>query len=58
MQVHQLKTDPLMDQGPMRVKTGRAFLDAFAEIAKPSTGEAALTLPILVVASTTDQVSV
>lgn len=54
--VNQLKTDPLMDQGPMRVKTGRAFLDAFAEIAKPTTGEAALTLPILVVASTTDQI--
>ena len=57
MQVHQFKTDPLMDQGPMRVRTGRAFLDAFARIAKPTTGARTLTLPILMVASKTDQVN-
>jgi len=56
MQVHQFKTDPLMDQGPMRVRTGRAFLDAFAHIANPATGAKMLTLPILMVASKTDQV--
>ncbi|KAL0039146.1 hypothetical protein WJX77_009275 [Trebouxia sp. C0004] len=54
--VHQFKTDPLMDQGPMRVKTGRAFLDAFAHIANPTSGARMLTLPILMVASKTDQI--
>lgn len=54
--VHQFKTDPLMDQGPMRVRTGRAFLDAFAHIANPTTGASMLTLPILMVASKTDQI--
>ncbi len=57
LQVHQFKTDPLMDQGPMRVRTGRAFLDAFAHIANPTTGASMLTLPILMVASKTDQVN-
>jgi hypothetical protein len=58
LQVHQFKTDPLMDQGPMRVRTGRAFLDAFAHIANPTTGARMLTLPILMVASKTDQVNI
>ena len=58
VQVHQFKTDPLMDQGPMRVRTGRAFLDAFAHIANPTTGARMLTLPILMVASKTDQVNI
>ena len=53
MQVQQFKTDPLMDQGPMRVRTGKAFLDGFHEA---STGAAGLTLPILVVASKSDKV--
>ncbi len=54
MQVKQFKADPLMDQGPMRVRAGRAFLDAFPEAAS---GAKQLTLPILLVASKTDQVS-
>ncbi len=41
----------------MRVRTGRAFLDAFAHIANPTTGARMLTLPILMVASKTDQVN-
>ncbi len=42
----------------MRVRTGRAFLDAFAHIANPTTGARMLTLPILMVASKTDQVNI
>lgn len=53
MQVKQFKTDPLMDQGPMRVMTGNAFIKAFHEI---SAGAKQLTLPILLVGSRTDQV--
>lgn len=53
MQVKQFKTDPLMDQGPMRVRTGNAFIKAFHEI---SVGAKQLTLPILLVGSRTDQV--
>lgn len=51
--IEQFKADPLMDHGEMRVKTGKAFLDAF-KIATNKAKE--LTLPILVVASKSDQV--
>lgn len=51
--VKQFKTDPLMDEGPMRVRTGNAFIKAFHEI---SAGAKQLTLPILLVGSRTDQI--
>ena len=53
LQLHLFKTDALMDQGPMRVKTGKAFLKGFADV---KAGEASLQLPILLVASPTDKV--
>ena len=55
LQVTKFKTDPLMDQGPMRVRTGCAFGRAFAEISK---GCNQLTLPICLIGSQTDKVSV
>ena len=42
-----------MDHGGMRVKTGKAFLDAFQDV---TTKAKELTLPILVAASKSDQV--
>lgn len=54
MQLHTYRTSPLMTQGNIRVKTGAAFLKAFAEVKQ---GEAALSLPILLVSSPTDTVS-
>lgn len=51
--VTRFKTDPLMDQGPMRVRTGCAFTQAFADISK---GGAQLKLPICVIASQTDKI--
>ena len=55
MQLKTFRTNPLMDQGPMRVKTGKAFLMGFEDIKK---GESTLTLPILLVSSPTDTVSI
>ena len=54
-QVTRFRTDPLMDQGPMRVRTGCAFGRAFADISKGCTQ---LTLPICLIASQTDKVGV
>lgn len=54
LQVKQFATDPWMDQGPMRVRTGCAFRRAFTDISK---GCQQLTLPICLIASQTDKVS-
>lgn len=51
--ITRFKTDPLMDQGPMRVRTGCAFMPAFVDCVK---GSSQLTLPICVIASQTDKI--
>jgi hypothetical protein len=53
MQRKELVTDDGIDKQPVRVRTGRMFLDGFAGIKK---GQANLDLPIFAAMSPTDQV--